>query len=70
MQINWSGQAFNFISNSKKYNGLIINQNSKDNHAKIELDVDVYKQESELHIREHIESRFVFYNHMVFDYVA
>lgn len=68
LQINWSGKEANFKSVNPQFNSLISNQNSVDNHSKIELDVAVYKQESELKIEDDRESRPIFYNSGLFDH--
>jgi len=70
LQINWSGKEANFKSSKQEFNDLIMIQNSKSNHAKIELDISVYKQESELIIKDPRESRPVFYSSELFDHAA
>ncbi|MBL4594566.1 MAG: PAS domain-containing protein [Flavobacteriales bacterium] len=70
LQINWKGNEANFKSNNEKFNNLILHQNTIANHSKIKLDVSIYKQESELSIKDPKESRPVFYNSDLFDHSA
>ncbi len=70
LQINWSGNEAKFKSSNQKFNTIISDQSSIDNHSKIELDVAIYKQESELSIKDPRESRPVFYNSDLFDHSA
>ncbi|PCJ27907.1 MAG: hypothetical protein COA97_02960 [Flavobacteriales bacterium] len=70
LQINWSGNEANFKSEKQTFNDLVTSQNSNDNHSRIELNVDVYKQESELSIKDPRESRPVFYDFDLFDHSA
>ena len=70
LQINWSGIEAKFQSKNKQFNELISMQSSTENHSKIELGIEVYKQESELSIKDPRESRPVFYDSDLFDHSA
>ncbi len=70
IQINWSGDEFNFESSKQYFNDLILNQNTSNSYSKIELDIQGYKQKSELNIKDSRESRPVFYNSELFDHSA
>lgn len=67
LQINWSGTDASFKSKNSDFNKLILAQESSNNHAKLELNIAAYKQESELNIPDPKESRPVFYNADLFD---
>ena len=68
--INWSGNEAKFNSSTDTFNVLILNQSNDNNHSKIELDINIYKQESELSMRDDRESRPLFYNAELFDHTA
>ncbi len=70
LQINWSGDDANFKSQNQQFNDLILAQDNVDTHSKIELDLTVFKQESELNIKESRASRPVFYDSDLFDHSA
>lgn len=66
LQINWSGNEANFKSEQSNFNDLILSQNSINSHSKIELNINVYKQQSEIVINNKVASRPVFYNTDIF----
>jgi DNA polymerase III epsilon subunit family exonuclease len=70
LQINWKGSDANFKSINKEFDTLVLNQNSNEGLAKIELKVPVVKQANELKISDDIESRPIFYDSELVDYFA
>lgn len=72
LQINWGGDVANFKSSNPQFNDLINHQGSIDNHANIELNVEVHKQihASNLGYEDPKASRPIVLKTELFDYTA